>query len=223
MYYLIGCGGVGSHVLPDLARIAKSYEICPIDGDILEEKNLDRQVFPESNVGLNKAFALSQIYKTFHEPIYFSSTMLSNLASNDVLLCCADNHACRKEVLTACDQYGCRACIAANEYTDAEAYWYEPEWKDTPNDPRLFYPAILTDHSNDPLGPPGCVEMSRTNRQLVLANAMAANFMMWLLWFHEKERKNEDRVFWPVMHRASIFRTKTILFGDRHASTLQES
>lgn len=224
--YIIGAGGGGSWTVAKLAKVTK--DICLVDGDTLEEKNLDRQLFDADQVGVNKAQALAQKYEikewrdgrlTFgYIPHYFSLGLGLPLQPHDILWCCADNHACRREVLAACDQYDCRAVIAANEFTDAEAYWYEPSWFNTPNDPRVVYPVILTDRSNDPLGPPGCVEKSKESPQLVFANDWASALATQLWWFHTRERPSLDRdtqPFWPVHHKVSMWKFSTIRYGDR--------
>jgi len=68
---IIGCGGVGTHLALPLMKYAENYEnnlarvngwgdgenlvIHFIDGDIFEEKNLNRQLVNESGIGINKA------------------------------------------------------------------------------------------------------------------------------------------------------------------------
>lgn len=64
--YLIGCGGTGSQVLNNLARTHKAltvlghpgFHVIVFDNDIVTEANLGRQLFAESELGLNKAMAL---------------------------------------------------------------------------------------------------------------------------------------------------------------------
>lgn len=217
---VIGCGGGGSWLVPALVRVHDPSKVILVDGDTLEEKNLDRQLFDKELLGMNKAEALSAKYKIdLFEANYFHSEYFTDLEPDDFLFCCADNHACRREVLTACDQYHCRAIIAGNEYTDTEAYFYEDNWKGTPNDPRVFYPAILTDHTNNPLAPEGCTgAIAVAKPQLVLSNILAVQFQLQLHYFHTKVRpelEDEDKPFWPVLHRSSKWRVNTVRFGDR--------
>lgn len=64
---LVGAGGTGSHILQSLARIAAHAAQQPgpplhltvIDGDVVEPKNVGRQLFSAADVGLNKAQALA--------------------------------------------------------------------------------------------------------------------------------------------------------------------
>lgn len=220
--YVVGCGGTGSWLAAKLHKLVGPYPMVLMDGDILEEKNLDRQFFNDADIGLNKAEALGAKYDVGAggvEPIYFHSGVDIAFDCNDVIFCAADNHACRLEVLRTCDMHECRAVIMGNEYTDAEAYWYERSWADTPNDPRRFYPDILLDRSGDPLAPDGCTgHAQQAAPQLVLANDMSAALALQLFWFHCFERPElspETEPHWPVLHRVNRYRTQTVKKGDR--------
>ncbi len=70
---MIGCGGTGSHLLPNILQYIgscklkapgtyKDPSILLIDGDVVEEKNLVRQRFTQKDVGENKASALGRRY-----------------------------------------------------------------------------------------------------------------------------------------------------------------
>lgn len=63
---LVGCGGTGSHIAQALARIAAhvharrtDLRILFLDGDVVEEKNVGRQLFTPADVGRNKAQVLA--------------------------------------------------------------------------------------------------------------------------------------------------------------------
>src|SRR5690349_21298269 len=64
---LVGCGGTGSHLALTLARIAyhchtaglPEVDLCFIDGDRVEAKNVGRQLFAPAEVGQNKAQTLA--------------------------------------------------------------------------------------------------------------------------------------------------------------------
>jgi PRTRC genetic system ThiF family protein len=63
---LAGCGGTGSHIAQALARIAAhlrasrtELRILFCDGDIVEEKNVGRQLFTPADIGHNKAQVLA--------------------------------------------------------------------------------------------------------------------------------------------------------------------
>lgn len=233
-HYIIGCGGVGSQLVPVLTKLIRRpdtghrepEQIVLIDGDTVELKNLDRQLFSKEHIGRNKARALAEILSrsnfecdTHAVTEYFSEGMDLDIAPNDLLWCCADNHACRRAVLDTCDLKHCRALIGANEYTESEAYWYESSFRETPLDPRRFYPEILTDRSGDPLAPAGCTgQAAEASPQLVLANTLAASMMMSLYWFYSQKRPTLDadaRPYWPIHHKANEFQLRTIKIKDR--------
>jgi len=56
---LIGCGGVGS-VLGQLLVRGGFLDIVLVDNDIIDETNLQRQIFAEENIGESKSVALKE-------------------------------------------------------------------------------------------------------------------------------------------------------------------
>ena len=58
--YIIGAGGVGSWLTPAICLLKNKNDVTVIDADILEKKNLNRQLFTDSEIGLSKADALSK-------------------------------------------------------------------------------------------------------------------------------------------------------------------
>lgn len=185
MIYVIGCGGVGSWLTASLCRLADPEQVMAIDGDTLEEKNLDRQLFTSADIGRNKAQALSMRYGCGYFAEFYNLGVLSHDPA-DWLIGVVDNNPARASILAAADRYQCPAIFAANETTSAEAYLYLPGWKDTQLDPRVMYPEIGTDKANDPQAEAiGCTGAAqRENRQLVSANFMAAALAqhLFVLW-----------------------------------------
>lgn len=173
MLYLIGGGGVGAWLAALMPKIER--EVTVIDGDTVEEKNLDRQLFEIGDLGKPKAIALSRRFGVAAINQWFTER-LTRFSRVDWLICCADNHPCRRSVLRACDTNGCQAIIAANETTCAEAYYYDPKWGGSPLDPRVYYPEIETDTSGDPRAHRiGCTgDAQAANPQLASANFLAA-------------------------------------------------
>ena len=54
---VVGCGGLGGYVIENLARIGVGF-IRAIDGDVIEESNLNRQLLSaEANLGIRKVEA----------------------------------------------------------------------------------------------------------------------------------------------------------------------
>lgn len=81
--YVIGCGGTGGYFVRDAARILNEFhknhknvdcKIVLIDGDKVEEKNVKRQNFLQSDIGRYKAEVLASRYSTLFDNIkYFAS------------------------------------------------------------------------------------------------------------------------------------------------------
>ena len=55
---IIGAGGIGSHLIPALAR-TNWYDITVFDPDIVETKNITYQNFTEAQVGMSKVEAMA--------------------------------------------------------------------------------------------------------------------------------------------------------------------
>lgn len=114
----VGAGGTGSFFLTVLARelwssphMRKTLKgVYIFDGDILETKNLSRQVFSDEDVGYNKASKMAQIINEVYDLNWTSmATYLDNEEQliqifshfeNDtkvipIIIGCVDNHGCR--------------------------------------------------------------------------------------------------------------------------------
>jgi hypothetical protein len=197
MNYIIGCGGVGSAIVPSFCLLKSPGEVTLIDGDSIEIKNLNRQMFDRSQVGKNKAEALAGKFGCRFLPEWFARGKIHHQRT-DWLICLVDNHRTRLEVLEVCDECGCQAVFAANEMHSSEAYYYRRHWKGTERDPRVYYPEINTDRSNDPRAASiGCTgEAQESHRQLVSANLMAAALAehLFVLWNLKAPRLDRETV-----------------------------
>ena len=221
MNYIIGCGGVGSAIVPSFCLLKSPADITLIDGDSIERKNLNRQMFDAGQIGKNKAQALAGKFGCHALPEWFARGKL-RLYRNDWLLCLVDNHRTRLEAIEVCDEHGCQAIFAANEMHSAEAYYYRRAWRGTPRDPRVYYPELLTDRSGDPRAAAiGCTgEVQENNRQLVSANLMAAAlaehlFVLWHLKAPRMDRETVERL--PHKFAANLSRLETYtLKGGSH-------
>jgi molybdopterin/thiamine biosynthesis adenylyltransferase len=219
MNYIIGCGGVGSAIVPSFCLLKSPEEVTLIDGDALERRNLDRQMFDASQIGQNKAEALARRYGCRFIAEWFARRKIRHYR-NDWLICLVDNHRTRLEVLEVCDEYGCQAIFAANEMHSSEAYYYRRQWQNTERDPRVYYPEINTDRSGDPRAASiGCTgEVQERNRQLVSANLMAAALAehLYVLWCMKAPRMDRETVeLLPHKFVANLSRLETHK-GGRH-------
>lgn len=199
---VVGCGGVASWMIFPLIKLLNGSDHRPnlllVDGDTIEERNLERQWFDEKDIGGNKAMSMEGKIRYDGGAAscaeYYTDGMVLPVQGQSLFLCCADNHAARRAVLNAVDRGEGWAVIAGNEYTEAEAYFYERGFAGTPCDPRQYYPALLTDNTGDPTRPAGCTGLAAVAApQLVLANFSAANHALWLVYHHFVERYAESK------------------------------
>jgi molybdopterin/thiamine biosynthesis adenylyltransferase len=187
---IIGAGGVASYLMPVLN---KTFDLRGVifDADILEERNLDRQIFNAEDIGDNKAQALLKICDIDQKKMlpvteYFSfdtwrnhQGMLEKLSA-DFIISIADNHKARLDSMLLAEQLGIPVLIAANETSTSQAYIMQPHWVGMHGDPRVRYPELLTDDGFSPLSCQGAAQESTP--QLAIANQMASSLLLWLLW-----------------------------------------
>lgn len=216
--YIIGAGGVGSWLTPAMAMLINHERdgIVIVDGDTLEKKNLNRQLFDESSIGSNKAAALSVQYGCDCVEKYFMCGDFQT-ERDDWLMCCVDNNPGRLAILEQCDTYGSKAIFGSNEVTSAEAFYYDPEWKGTEQDPRVYYPEMKLDLSGDPLARSiGCTgEAQKKNVQLVSANISAMSLMLQLfgIWHLDRRKWRGEAVKhlpYQLIQNQTAFQTMTI-------------
>lgn len=224
-HLIIGCGGVGSWLTPAICRLADPQQVILIDGDKLEKKNLDRQLFNETHIGRYKAEALAELYGCRGIAKWFAMGDFE-IDRDDFLLVGVDNHPARLDALHECDVNGCTAIFGANETYSAEAYLYRREWRGTALDPRVYYPDIAKDHSGDPRAASiGCTgEAQQQNRQLAGDNFMAAALMLQLFTLHTQvlaTLKGEAREHLPykLVSNMTRFETSKIKDGLKERTT----
>lgn len=213
MNYIIGAGGGGSWLCPSLCMLVGKENVTVIDGDKLELKNLNRQLYDMNNIGQFKADALAEKYGCKSQPEWYHNGLI-DLDPRDWLLVCVDNMPARKAALESCDHYKCRALFAANEVNSAEGYLYLPDWKDTPLDPRVYYPEINKDTTGDPRAQAmGCTgEAQEATRQLVSANFMSAALVqhIYVAWAIEGiNLEPETRQYLPFKLVANLSKLET--------------
>ena len=107
---VIGCGGLGTHVLEGLARIGiKQLGLC--DYDVFEASNLNRQLNAlEGTIGMAKAWAAYGRIKSINSEIcakvytekYPNSAILNDLVGYDLIIDCLDSISTRKQLEIDC-------------------------------------------------------------------------------------------------------------------------
>lgn len=130
---LIGAGGTGSQVLTALARMNHSLkalqhpglQVRIFDDDVVTSANLGRQLFSQSETGLNKAVALinriNRFFGTNWKAIpakYDQSFIDRNPDSNaSITISCTDSVAARFEIA------GIFKSMSENTYRNKPLYW----------------------------------------------------------------------------------------------------
>jgi len=109
---VIGCGGVGSWLIQEIAEAVRQEQIEPTlkfdiaDNDMVELKQLDYQNFTIKDIGKNKAKILSERYKdyAFIYPIKERILKKGQLEGYDLIICCADNTLVRELLFRYCHE-----------------------------------------------------------------------------------------------------------------------
>lgn len=116
--WIIGTGGTGGWLVPNIARLLKVLETSTnkkvsctlVDPDVIEAKNISRQNFIQSEIGCNKALVLATRYNlalgcnltAIHKP--FERDLLDNYWRGlTVIIGCVDNAAARYQISQCLD------------------------------------------------------------------------------------------------------------------------
>lgn len=202
--YVVGAGGTGSFLLKELARFQATFcansehkiNVLIIDGDVVEQKNLERQCFFNDSVMDNKAEVMSEnINDTFEleyrfyphyitaveqlEKVINETKKVYYRGNQDILIGCVDNHRCRQ----VCESYfnKCRDIIyidSANEYSDGEVVFaWKKDNKVMAPVRSFYYPEVATDTSPDVVEM-SCQQRNAVEPQHIVTNMKAANIIL---------------------------------------------
>jgi molybdopterin/thiamine biosynthesis adenylyltransferase len=108
---IVGCGGVGSNLLPLLVR-GGFLNLRIVDFDIVDESNLSRQSFKKSDIGKKKTFALKsyilEINQNVNIEIFDKKLNYENykniLNDVDLIVDATDNFESRKIINDFCEK-----------------------------------------------------------------------------------------------------------------------
>jgi PRTRC genetic system ThiF family protein len=107
---LVGAGGTGSQLLPELARIDYALyklghpglSVTVYDDDVVTEANIGRQLFSPSDIGLSKAVVLVDRINSFFGLDWSARSERypggKDFDTHNIILTCVDNVASRKEI-----------------------------------------------------------------------------------------------------------------------------
>ncbi len=107
---VVGCGGLGGHVIQTLARFGVG-KLTLVDGDVFTHNNLNRQVFcRENNLGRNKALATKEALRDINSNVEVNAraemlaedNMRSIMAGHDIAMDCLDSAPARLLLERAC-------------------------------------------------------------------------------------------------------------------------
>lgn len=216
---ILGAGGVASYMLPALNNSFNLSGIL-IDGDILEEHNLDRQIFNKAHVGKHKSVALNQHHKLGLLPLIEyadENWILRNqeaLTDIDLVICLVDNHPGRRAALNIAATLDIPIVIAANEYMTSQAMYFHPAFPNKAH-PITRYGEIQTSNSGSPIRCTG--EALESTPQLAMANQVSAGLANLLLWmWHGEDCFDPDRfdTYMPIEFQTTLSKIETVTLGD---------
>ncbi len=111
---VIGCGGLGGHVIEQLGRLGIGY-ITAVDADVFESSNLNRQIFSDEHVlGKPKALVVKEKMNKINSeiivnPIYgrFTKDNADEIISgHHIAVDALDNISSRKLLADVCSKHG---------------------------------------------------------------------------------------------------------------------
>jgi hypothetical protein len=194
-YVMVGAGGTGTHLLAPLITYLNSHHadgdwmLHVMDGDIVEAKNLERQLFRPADVTANKAEAAVEACANTHVraiPQYLSEENLPRMLQNgDTVLICADNFTVRKRIEDHCKALDDVIVInGGNEkYSGSIQLWVRAAGEDVT--PRIGYlhPEIALRKGEDRAAMT-CAQAAALpgGEQTIIANLQSATWMLTALW-----------------------------------------
>ena len=133
--FVIGAGGTGSQVITNLARMSMALQalghpglhVTVFDPDTVSQANIGRQLFSETELGLNKAVSLvTRINRFFGyawttEPQCFPTRNFSEDSTANIIITCTDN------IKSRLDLWNVLAKVPSSSYTDNNTplYWMD--------------------------------------------------------------------------------------------------
>ncbi len=185
---MVGCGGTGSLTMGYLARLYRNSDkinFCLVDGDSVEDKNLERQSFASCDIGTNKAEILAdEVISVGVDPknvmfldryVVSSEELIGFCGKLNILIGCVDNHRARQVLHETF--YHCKNCIyidSANEYDSGEVcIGIRLNGEDIAPPRGYYFPDVLSDKSPraDEMG---CDSVNVSKPQHLFTNSLMA-------------------------------------------------
>lgn len=198
---VIGLGGIGSQLLPSLLHYLHSRKfegpVVLMDGDLYEEKNLNRQLVPDSGLGMNKADALAiqfgQRLPTLaleSLPFYLGADDTELIIQEgDFVICGVDNHYTRRLIDERVRKMKNVTYLSGgNDLTDGNTQIVRKR------NGKALDPALTDVHPEigaalePPDFTPGCDQMVNAAPQIIVTNLMVASTMLNAVWAIMEDR-----------------------------------
>ena len=193
---LIGAGGIGSILLEPLTRFLMYHRegtlnIHVYDGDIYEEKNQQRQLFPLEFIGKNKAKAQAERLQSFAPNLiahaqYVDRAVLSDAINRSesefpLVIAAVDRDMSRKVVVDALDAldpdfYNYACILPGNDFESANCFTYTR----VQGVHKPMHPFPYCEQWANPKDtiPGACGDKSVSAPQLIAANMKAASLAL---------------------------------------------
>lgn len=193
---VVGSGGTGTYFLKEFSRFIQGghravSKLTIIDGDTVEEKNMERQSFAPEDVGFNKAAVMADVLSSAFELNWESySEYLTELEQLDeivgkgssrtpLIVGCVDNHACRmllEEFFSKKDNV--IYLDSANEFSTGESVFaYKKNGKVVSPCRSYYYPEIAK-KDNKAVTEMSCEELNNVAPQHIATNMTAGNILL---------------------------------------------
>jgi len=216
---VIGCGGIGTALLPPLCRFLhyhpkfkdQEVEVSLIDGDSFEERNRERQDF--SALG-NKAEVIREALQKQFPNIYFRShptyvdedNVLLMIREGDIVFSCVDNHDTRHCLSEHCESLQNVILFSGgNDYQDGNIQVHHRKDGENLTLPiaNEFHPEIAEPEDENPARKVGreggCDVQVVAEPQLIIANLNAATLMLNAFYgFLETGKFEYDEIYFDV-------------------------
>jgi len=209
---VIGCGGIGSCVVPVLCKMVafntkyEESEITFIDGDKYEERNKERQNFLKIGP---KAEITRELYENQYPNVEFhnfndfvnETNAVKYIRENDVVFSGVDNHTTRKLLSHRCQELKNVLLISGgNEFTDGglQVYFKKDGVEltrplDNVDHPEIQHP--IDKHPEVVLREAGCdLKALQGTPQLLVTNNLVAAHMLCIFQSYLDDKLEESKI-----------------------------
>ena len=199
---VVGTGGTGTTFLRDIGRYINNKPDCPIkkvtlvDGDVIEKKNIERQIFFPSQVGQHKATAMEHMLHCNYPDVSLEAVakylatldelkaILHDVVVKDgrmpLLIGCVDNNAARLLLESYFLDGKVKDCVyfdSGNDYAAGEVIMsYKHGGRVLSPVRSEYFPEIKTGDLR-PVTEMSCTELNAVDPQHPLVNIMAGQIL----------------------------------------------